>query len=48
MRSLKEPENPSMRTEIAEFMIDIEAQLRQLGLWERIQPSTAVRATGNG
>ena len=27
-----------MRTEVAELLIDIEAQLRQLGLWEKIPP----------
>lgn len=29
-----------MRTEIAEVLIDIEAQLRQLGQWDKISPST--------
>lgn len=29
-----------MRTEVAEVLIDIEAQLRQLGLWDKIPPST--------
>lgn len=28
-----------MRTDIAEVLIDIEAQLRQLGLWDAIAPS---------
>lgn len=28
-----------MRTDIAEVLIDIEAQLRQLGLWDKIPPS---------
>ena len=27
-----------MRTEVAEILIDIEAQLRQLDLWEKIPP----------
>ncbi len=27
-----------MSTEIAEILIDIEAELRQLGLWERLPP----------
>ncbi len=34
-----------MRTEIAEVLIDIEAQLRQLGLWQRIPPSTEALAS---
>jgi uncharacterized protein YqcC (DUF446 family) len=34
-----------MRTEIAELLIDIEAQLRQLGLWEKISPSTEALAS---
>ena len=34
-----------MRTEIAEVMIDIEAQLRQLGQWDKIPPSTAALAS---
>jgi uncharacterized protein YqcC (DUF446 family) len=34
-----------MRTEIAEVLIDIEAQLRQLGLWDRIPPSTEALAS---
>ena len=29
-----------MGTEIAEVLIDIEAQLRQLGLWDKIPPSS--------
>jgi uncharacterized protein YqcC (DUF446 family) len=28
-----------MRTEVAALLIDIEAELRQLGLWDRIPPS---------
>ena len=28
-----------MRTDIAEVLIDIEAQLRQLGLWDALAPS---------
>ena len=34
-----------MRTEIAEVLIDIESELRQLGLWERIPPSTRALAS---
>jgi uncharacterized protein YqcC (DUF446 family) len=34
-----------MRTEVAEVLIDIEAQLRQLGLWDRIPPSTEALAS---
>jgi len=34
-----------MRTEIAEVMIDIEAQLRQLGQWDKIPPSTEALAS---
>lgn len=34
-----------MRTEIAEVLIDLEAQLRQLGLWEKIPPSTEALAS---
>ncbi len=34
-----------MRTEIAEVLIDIESQLRQLGLWDRIPPSTEALAS---
>ncbi len=34
-----------MRTEIAEVLIDIEAQLRQLGLWDKIPPSTEALAS---
>ena len=34
-----------MRTEVAEVMIDIEAQLRQLGQWDRIPPSTDALAS---
>jgi uncharacterized protein YqcC (DUF446 family) len=34
-----------MRTEIAEVLIDIEAQLRQLGLWDKIPPSTQALAS---
>ena len=34
-----------MRTEIAEVLIDIEAQLRQLGMWDRIPPSTEALAS---
>ena len=28
-----------MRTEVAEVLIDIEAQLRQLGQWHKVQPT---------
>ena len=28
-----------MRTEVAEVLIDIESELRQLGLWDRLPPS---------
>ena len=34
-----------MRTEIAEVLIDVEAQLRQLGLWDKIPPSTEALAS---
>lgn len=34
-----------MRTEVAEVLIDIEAQLRQLGLWDKIPPSTDALAS---
>ena len=34
-----------MRTEIAEVLIDIEAQLRQLGLWDKIPPSSQALAS---
>ena len=34
-----------MRTEIAEVLIDIEALLRQLGLWGNIPPSTEALAS---
>jgi uncharacterized protein YqcC (DUF446 family) len=34
-----------MRTEIAEVLIDIEAHLRQLGLWDRIPPSSEALAS---
>ena len=34
-----------MQTEVAALLIDIEAQLRQLGLWEKIPPSTEALAS---
>jgi uncharacterized protein YqcC (DUF446 family) len=34
-----------MRSELAELLIDLEAQLRQLRLWDRIPPSTAALAS---
>lgn len=34
-----------MRTDIAEVLIDIEAQLRQLGLWDKIPPSAEALAS---
>lgn len=34
-----------MQTEVAEVLIDIEAQLRQLGLWDKIPPSTEALAS---
>ncbi len=34
-----------MHTEIAEVLIDIEAQLRQLDLWDRIPPSSQALAS---
>ena len=34
-----------MRTEVAEALIDIEAQLRQLSLWERVPPSSKALAS---
>ena len=35
----------TMRTEVAEVLIDIEAQLRQLGLWDKIPPSSQALAS---
>jgi uncharacterized protein YqcC (DUF446 family) len=34
-----------MQTEIAEVLIDIEAQLRQLGQWDKVSPSAAALAS---
>ena len=34
-----------MRTDVAEVLIDIEAELRQLGLWDRVPPSEAALAS---
>ncbi len=34
-----------MRTDVAERLIDIEAQLRQLGMWDKIPPSTEALAS---
>ena len=34
-----------MHTEVAEVLIDIEAQLRQLGLWDKIPPSSQALAS---
>jgi uncharacterized protein YqcC (DUF446 family) len=34
-----------MRTQVAEVLIDIEAQLRQLGQWDKIPPSTEALAS---
>jgi uncharacterized protein YqcC (DUF446 family) len=34
-----------MHTEVAAVLIDIEAQLRQLGLWDKIPPSTEALAS---
>ena len=34
-----------MHTEVAAVLIDIEAQLRQLGLWDNIPPSTDALAS---
>ena len=34
-----------MRTEVAEVLIDIEAQLRRLGLWDKIPPSSQALAS---
>ena len=34
-----------MHTEIAEVLIDIEAHLRQLGLWDKIPPSSEALAS---
>jgi uncharacterized protein YqcC (DUF446 family) len=34
-----------MHTEVAEVLIDIEAQLRQLGLWDKIPPSSEALAS---
>lgn len=34
-----------MRTDVAEVLIDIEAQLRRLGLWDKIPPSRQALAS---
>jgi uncharacterized protein YqcC (DUF446 family) len=34
-----------MNTDIAELLIDIEAELRQLGLWDRLPPSPEALAS---
>ena len=34
-----------MQTEIAEVLIDIEAQLRQLGQWDKVPPGAAALAS---
>jgi uncharacterized protein YqcC (DUF446 family) len=34
-----------MRTEVAAVLIDIEAQLRQLGLWDKLPPPPAALAS---
>jgi uncharacterized protein YqcC (DUF446 family) len=34
-----------MHTEVAEVLIDIEAQLRQLGLWHKARPTAAALAS---
>ncbi|MEM1110924.1 MAG: YqcC family protein [Pseudomonadota bacterium] len=34
-----------MQTEIAEVLIDIEGQLRQLGMWDKITPSSEALAS---
>lgn len=34
-----------MRTDIAEVLIDIESELRQLGLWDSVSPSAAALAS---
>ena len=34
-----------MNTDIAEMLIDIEAELRQLGLWDRLPPSPEALAS---
>jgi uncharacterized protein YqcC (DUF446 family) len=34
-----------MRTEVAEVLIDIEARLRQLGLWDKLPPSAEALAS---
>jgi uncharacterized protein YqcC (DUF446 family) len=34
-----------MRTEVAEVLIDIEAQLRQLGQWQTVRPSAEALAS---
>ncbi len=34
-----------MKTEIAEILIDIESELRQLGLWDRIPPPAKALAS---
>ena len=35
----------NMRTAVAEVLIDIEAQLRRLGLWDKIPPSSQALAS---
>ena len=42
---LAEWKHKSMHTEVAEVLIDIEAQLRQLGQWDKIPPSTEALAS---
>jgi len=34
-----------MQTKVAELLIDVESELRTLGLWERIPPSTRALAS---
>jgi uncharacterized protein YqcC (DUF446 family) len=38
-------ERESMQTEVAALLIDVEAQLRQLDLWEKIPPPAAALAS---
>lgn len=35
-----------MQTDVAEVLIDIEAQLRQLGQWDKVPPSSEALASG--
>ena len=43
--NLSQRDDKNVHTEIAAVLIDIEAQLRQLGLWDKIPPSTEALAS---